>query len=126
MTDEAGATYSSVADVLARMSGVIQFSLEPLREVNQKGFFNSTPLYVAAVWGDLEAARLLLDAGAEVNARNEDGQTALHWAASEGDRAMATLLIERGASLDQLCDEGSTPRELALLMGHTDLLDILA
>jgi ankyrin repeat protein len=118
-------TYSGVADVLERMEDVAEFCNGPLHDVNQRGIGGSTPLYVAAVWGDLEAARLLIEAGADVNAHNEDGETALHWAASEGDRALAILLIERGASLTELSDEAETPRQLAVLLGHSDLLDIL-
>ena len=118
-------SYSGVADVLTRMEDVIEFCNAPLRDVNQKGIGGSTPLYIAAIWGDLEAARLLIEAGADVNARNEDGETALHWAASEGDRALAQLLIDRGASLDERDDEGQTPLELALLMGQAQMKDIL-
>jgi uncharacterized protein len=119
------ASYSGVADVLARMSDVVEFCDAPLREVNQRGIGGSTPLYVAAIWSDLEAARLLIDAGAEVNVRNEDGETALHWAASEGDYALAELLIGRGASLTELDDEGRTPLQLALLLGHAHMASIL-
>lgn len=118
-------TYSGVADVLARMGGVAEFCHAPPRDVNERGIGGSTPLYVAAIWRDLEAARLLIEAGADVNAHNEDGETALHWAASEGDRALAILLIESGASLTELSDDGETPGQLALLFGHADLLDIL-
>ena len=119
------AVYSGVADVLARMQDVVEFCNAPLRDVNQRGIGGSTPLYVAAIWGDLEAVRLLIEAGANVNARNEDGETALHWAASDGNRELAVLLIERGASRSELTDEGDTPKQLALLMGHSDLFDVL-
>ena len=43
-----------------------------------------TALHAAAEEGDLEAARMLLEAGADVNARMDDGRTPLHCAAGYG------------------------------------------
>ena len=118
--------YSDVSDVLARMQDVVEFADAPLCGVNQRGIFGNTPLKVAAIWGDVDAARLLLDAGADVNAKNEDGYTALHWAAECDDRRLAQFLIERGASRRVRNDEGLTPHELALASGHQALASLLA
>jgi ankyrin repeat protein len=68
----------------------------------------STLLHVAAEFGELDIARLLIDRGADVNARaNTDavgvgGQTPIFHAATQfadGGLAMTQLLIERGADL---------------------------
>jgi ankyrin repeat protein len=68
----------------------------------------ATLLHVAAEFGIVEAARLLLDRGADVNARatvdgdGVGGQTALFHAVTQfGDRGlpMAQLLVDRGADL---------------------------
>ncbi len=67
----------------------------------------ATLLHVAAEYGEVEIARLLLDAGAEVDARaavdarGRGGQTPLFHAASQlldWGVPMARLLLERGAS----------------------------
>ena len=68
----------------------------------------ATLLHVAAEYGGLAAATLLLDRGAEVNARAEvneagvGGQTAIFHAVTQFDDAglpVTQLLIERGADL---------------------------
>jgi ankyrin repeat protein len=68
----------------------------------------ATLLHVAAEFGSVEAATLLLDRGADVNARatvddaGVGGQTAIFHAVTQfGDRGlpMARLLVERGADL---------------------------
>ena len=64
----------------------------------------TTPLLVAALYGRLEAAKLLITAGANVNflATHEDwphgqGNTALIFAAREGHLEVARLLLQEGA-----------------------------
>ena len=66
-------------------------------------------LHVAAEFGIVEAARLLLDRGADVNARatvddaGVGGQTAIFHAVTQfGDEGLPTvrLLVERGADLE--------------------------
>jgi ankyrin repeat protein len=66
----------------------------------------ATLLHVAAEFGIVDAARLLLDRGADVNARatvdnaGVGGQTAIFHAVAQWDDAglpMAQLLVERGA-----------------------------
>ena len=42
----------------------------------------STPLIVAALFGQTEAAGLLIEKGANVNVKNNEGSTALHTAAA--------------------------------------------
>ena len=68
----------------------------------------ATLLHVAAKFGNVEAARLLLDRGADVNARatvddaRVEGQTAIFHAVTQFRDAglpMAQLLVERGADL---------------------------
>src|SRR5262245_1113067 len=59
-----------------------------------------TALLFAAREGELESARLLLDAGANVNDMAADGASALALAALSGQEALAALLIDKGADLN--------------------------
>jgi ankyrin repeat protein len=126
LLDAGGATKHNVPAVLALLRGRLDRLAEQLdadpslvdrrfpeldfgttggRLLTLKG---ATLLHVAAEYGSLEAARLLLDRGADVNARatvdeaGVGGQTAIFHAASQfrdAGLAVAQLLIERAADL---------------------------
>jgi ankyrin repeat protein len=53
----------------------------------------------AAMAGDREAVRALLQKGADVNAAQGDGVTALHWAATRGDAELTRMLLVAGANV---------------------------
>ena len=56
-----------------------------------------TALMLAALEGQTEAVRLLLEAGADVHAKSNDGTTALITAVSEGHPEIVELLRKAGA-----------------------------
>jgi peptidoglycan/LPS O-acetylase OafA/YrhL len=69
----------------------------------------STPLMIAALYGNAEAARLLVEAGAKVNAKNKEGDTALHMAAFFCHTEIVELLLENGAEVNAKNNKGETP-----------------
>lgn len=69
------------------------------------------PLQTAAGRWRIEAAKLLLDAGADPKAANTKGQTALHLT---GQPEMMDLLVSRGADPNAKDAEGVTPLEVAV------------
>jgi len=69
----------------------------------------------AVLYGDADAVRLLLDAGADPNTRNEAGATALMWAVDDADKTR--LLLRRGADPNVKSDDGRTAL-LAATAGH--------
>ena len=60
--------------------------------------FHKTGLHLAAESDDVEAARLLLDAGADIEAVTSWGASPLDWAAVMGSTEVGDLLLARGAS----------------------------
>ena len=88
----------------------------------------STPLHEAAVRGEAEIGRLLIERGADVNARaGSHDTTPLHAAAACGHREMVDLLLAAGADR-QPRDSGfgATPEEWAKSFGHSELAAYLA
>ena len=102
----------TLEDVLHAMRDAVEFFDVPVQSVGQRGVLGATPLIVAAGWGDPDAVRILLDAGAEIDATGEDDDTALHRAIAVGAFEVARILIERGASTETEDVDGYTQRAL--------------
>jgi ankyrin repeat protein len=86
-----------------------------------------TPLHFVASLGDLETAKILLDAGANPNWPNEHpGNTPLHNATSQKHYEMVDLLLSRGASQEIKNDEGFSSLDLAKKMNDPKLVAIFS
>lgn len=73
----------------------------------------TSPLLKAIELGGVEAAKLLLEAGADVNQGDQDGYTALTLATEKGDEAMVRLLLKYGASIEVCGQTGRSVYEMA-------------
>lgn len=89
--------------------------------VNRVDRLRKTALHTAAGVDEVEAIRLLLDAGADIGARDVTGMTPLHVAAVYSRRRAATLLLERGADLHARDAFGDTPLHTAAIFGRTKM-----
>ena len=69
----------------------------------------STPLIVAAAFGQVETVEFLIDKGANVRATSNDGGTALHGAAFFCRTEIVNLLLDRDAVVDARNARGETP-----------------
>jgi len=89
----------TLADVLRRINeGLTDFMWQPATAANDRGAYGDYPLHKVAIWGDIAAARILLDSGADIDAIGEDGDTPLHRAAAANQSAMVEFLKARGAN----------------------------
>lgn len=87
---------------------------------------SNSPVADAAMEGDRENVRSLLQQAADVNAAQGDGMTALHWAAVKGDAELAQMLIYAGANVRATTRvAGMTPLFLASQRGHAEVLKAL-
>src|SRR5215470_4077126 len=89
-----------------------------------KGSGGETPLMYAALYGDANSVRLLLEMNADTNARNEAGATALLWAVDDLEKTR--LLLESGANPNARSDDGRTPVLLAASrFGASNIVKVL-
>ena len=79
--------------------------------VNARGHAGTTPLMVAAAFGDAALLRSMLTAGGDPNLRNDAGATALMWAVDDVEKVR--VLLERGADPNARSLHDSTPLLLA-------------
>ena len=71
----------------------------------------STPLISASVFGKIEVAKALIEAGADVNLINNEGSTALHSAAFLCRLEIVEMLLANGADVSVRNNYGSTAEE---------------
>jgi uncharacterized protein len=110
----------TVEDILASVATVPDFAGVTVTSPNTSGNFATYPLHVAAAWGDCEAIRLLVSAGAVVNQPGEHGFTPLMEAVAQCHSDAAMELISLGAAPTRN-DAGEIPSEHAAVLGHQHL-----
>lgn len=84
----------------------------------------STPLLFAARSGDLESAKMLVEAGANVNDTAPDGNSVLVVAAYSGNGKVAQFLLDKDAS-PNAAGSGYTALHAAVLRGDPELVKAL-
>ncbi|MDD5218439.1 MAG: ankyrin repeat domain-containing protein [Candidatus Omnitrophica bacterium] len=76
----------------------IEYLISQGADVNyQDSKDGKSALHIAANWGYVDTAKVLLVHGADVNQKDKDGWTPLHWAVFEGGPEMEKCLKENGA-----------------------------
>ena len=84
-----------------------------------------TPLHAAALSGQVEISRLLLQYKADDNAQDLRGKTPLHIASKKGHVDVARLLLEHGADVNARADNRNTPLHYASKGGHRETVRLL-
>ena len=82
----------------------------------------TTALDAAAMRGNDEGVRVLLDAGAHPESKSTNGFSALTWACQNGHSNVVRLILETGSSVDIRDEEEKTPMIKAVEFGHADIV----
>jgi ankyrin repeat protein len=94
------------------------------KEVKDKDSW--TPLFNACIRGHLEAAQVLIKAGASLNEKNgPNEETALYIAAGKGHPAIIKLLCANNADKDAKDENNRTPLFKACISGHLEAAQAL-
>ena len=94
-------------------------------QVNARNGKGETALMMAALRGNLPAARTLIARGADIN---QEGWAPLHYAAScttDDAAPMVALLLEHHAYIDAASPNGTTPLMMAVRYGASDAARLL-
>ncbi|MBN2382502.1 ankyrin repeat domain-containing protein [bacterium] len=84
-----------------------------------------SPLLKAALTGEAEQLKNLLDQGSDVNEANDHKSTALTLAAEFGHLDCVKLLLDLGADLNAADADGDTALTLALMKKHDEIAQLL-
>ena len=90
---------------------------------NLKGPGGSTPLMYAALYGNADDVRFLLDRGAGPNVKNEAGATALMWALDDTEKTR--LLLDHAADPNARSEDASPLSIAAGRYGAGDVVKLL-
>jgi ankyrin repeat protein len=85
-----------------------------------------TPLHFAAYCSNLDAALILLDAGANASCQDAEGRTSLHFAACSNSPRMVPLLTRSGSTLDVRDSTLWTPLMTACAAGKLGMVTQLS
>lgn len=87
----------SLSNVLRECEKTASWYGLSITSLDQKNYLDDTPLHTVCTWGDVNAAKTLLDAGANVNALGDLEGVPLFNAIIGRNVEVVRLLLERGA-----------------------------
>ena len=91
-------------------------------KVDAKDRHQVTALFVAALFGQADAAELLIDQGADIKAaKGKDGSSVLHTASFLCYTEIVKLLLDKGADINALNDRAETPLDTVAAPWSEDL-----
>jgi ankyrin repeat protein len=110
--------------IFTKLHGTADFEEVDFSDINACSLDGDNALHCVVRWGDIEAAKTLIESGININKAGDLGYTPLHEACLTGNVAMVQLLVENGADVFAF-DEGDTPFTKARLGGHDHICELL-
>lgn len=114
-----------VLAILEQVNETADFGYVDFSHINATNALGDNALHCVCVWGDEEAARILIANGININQKGEHDYTPLHTACSFGHKGLVKLLLESGA--DPFARTvGDLPFTKARLHGYDEICDLLS
>ncbi|XP_041644585.1 ankyrin repeat domain-containing protein 39 [Cheilinus undulatus] len=82
-------------------------------------------IWSAAMDGDLERVKSLVQKGTDPNLRDAAGYTALHYSSRSGHHVVCKFLLENGGCASPQTPGGATPLHRSAYCGHLDVVRLL-
>jgi serine/threonine-protein phosphatase 6 regulatory ankyrin repeat subunit B len=116
---------------LVASPAIVELLINQNVSINVTNEDGQTPLHRAALMGNLDVCKKLIEYGAQLDLQDNDGWTALHLASGENAKIVDTLL-QAGAQTT-ICTKGNqeagldglTPLSVAVLGNHKNICEIL-
>jgi cytohesin len=109
--------------------GIVYLLLKQLKvDVNAtEKLHKLTPLHLAAIMGNEEIVRALLEKGANVDTKNKNDESPLHLAVIAKNQEIVQVLLEKGANVDTKNKHDETPLHLAITFceGNPAIVQVL-
>jgi ankyrin repeat protein len=129
-----GSTKNSILHIAAKfdcpdaVKDIIEISRGDLMVIDSRNSNSFTPLHFAAISGDVEIARLLINAGVDRNPQASADKrrwTPIHYAARYGSLEVLELLMRFGVDKEFKTGFGLTPFIIAAEFGHLPIIEFL-
>jgi len=113
-----------VQAILDRVRETADFGYVDFSEINATNALGDNALHCVIVWGDYDAARILIENGIDIQKHGEHGYTPLHEACAFGRKDIVELLLQKGA--DPFArTEGDLPLTIARLNSQDAICDLM-
>lgn len=111
---------------LVQGTGIVEALILAGADLNAAGAQDRTALHKSIRYGNIEIARLLIDAGADVDVFDDHGWTPLHVTINRGNgNELATLLLDAGADINARNNNQDTALHTALNYEHEEITRLL-
>ncbi|MFK2878922.1 ankyrin repeat domain-containing protein [Rhodanobacter hydrolyticus] len=86
-----------IQELLEKVQSTADFGSVPFHSINDTNALGDNALHCICAWGDLEAAKLLVESGINLHQKGEFGFTPLRVASDFGHSAIVAYLLAAGA-----------------------------
>jgi ankyrin repeat protein len=119
---------TDVLALLEKVQSTADVGYVTFDSINATNAFGDNALHCVCVWGDLEAAKLLVENGINLNQQGEHGFTPLRVAADFGHNELTAYLISKGADpaaleAEETFDRAASARHMAGLDQQIEALE---